>query len=202
MKKQIATAQTKQVSGYGGINDSFADEECGMGENLRVDGDLEIREVYETRTDADTGPVLKKYMVHIVDPATDTLFQLSYKYKVSKRELQYINKFSGEDIYFLKEMLIPYKGAQAQAAARKKADQEKTEALRRAGCLVMLNDQIMKLEVQASHAGKIAPQKMGRTYRQEASYYLTYRDWDYKAALEEFKKDLQFEIDHRQQEKE
>ena len=71
-----------------------------------MNGELEIREIYETRTEADTGPVLKKYMVHIVQPATDTLFQLSYRYKVSKRELQYINKFSGEEIYFLK-ILIP-----------------------------------------------------------------------------------------------
>ena len=206
MKKTIAAAAAAkaqpQVSGYGGINDSFVDERTGMGQHLKLDQDLEIREVYETRADADSGPVLKKYMVHVVEPATDTLFQIAYKYKVSKRELQYINKFSGEDIFFLKEMLIPYKGAQAQSGIKKKPDQEKTEALRRAGCLIMLNDQIMALEVQASHQGKIHPQKMGRTYRQEASYYLTYRDWDYKAALEEFKKDLQFEIDHRQQEKE
>jgi hypothetical protein len=75
-----------------------------------MNGELEIREIYETRSEADTGPVLKKYMVHIVQPATDTLFQLSYRYKVSKRELQYINKFSVEEIYFLKEVLIPYKG--------------------------------------------------------------------------------------------
>ena len=55
-------------------------------------------------------PVQKEYIVHKVDASKDTLFQLSYRYKVPKNVIQSVNKFSGEDIYFMKEILIPYKG--------------------------------------------------------------------------------------------
>jgi hypothetical protein len=40
----------------------------------------------------------------------DTLFALSLQYKVSKRAIRLINKFEGEDIFFMTEMLIPYRG--------------------------------------------------------------------------------------------
>ena len=48
--------------------------------------------------------------MHPVSANRDTLFKLSYMYKVSKREIQNVNGFSGEDIFFMKEILIPYKG--------------------------------------------------------------------------------------------
>jgi len=187
-----------------GINDSFIEEEDedeGTKEMVKVDKDLEIREVYETRTDSNSGPELKKYLVHLVQPATDTLFQLSYKYKVSKREIQYVNKFTGDDIYFMTEILIPYRGAHQLSQTAKKVDTEKSEEMRRAGCLIMLNNYISRMEVKMSHQGKIASQKMGRTYRQESSFYLVHNNWNYKLAQQEYNQDLQFEIDSREKQK-
>lgn len=67
--------------------------------------DIEIREI-EVKEGEDM--VMKKFIIHVVQPLTDTLFQISYKYKVSKKEIQRVNKFSGDDIYFMKELLIPY----------------------------------------------------------------------------------------------
>lgn len=168
---------------------------------VKVDRDLEIREVYETRTDSQSGPELKKYLVHPVQPATDTLFQLSYKYKVSKREIQYVNKFTGDDIYFMTEILIPYRGVHQMQQMEKKVDNEKSEEMRRAGCLIMLNNYISRMEVKMSHQGKIEIQKMGKAYRQESSFYLVHNDWDYKLAQEEYNQDLQFEIDFREKQK-
>jgi len=70
--------------------------------------DLEIREVMELNKETEE-EVMKKYIVHKVDASTDSLFKLSYRYKVSKREIQNTNGFSGEDIFFMKEILIPFK---------------------------------------------------------------------------------------------
>ena len=70
--------------------------------------ELEVRDVLEP------GPndtvLTKRYVVHKVRPLSETLFKISYHYKVSIKEIQRVNKFTGEDIYFMKEMLIPYKG--------------------------------------------------------------------------------------------
>ena len=51
-----------------------------------------------------------KYIMHKVQANKDTLFKLSYRYQVSKREIQLVNKFQGDDIFYFKEILIPYKG--------------------------------------------------------------------------------------------
>jgi hypothetical protein len=74
--------------------------------------ELQFREVPEFVKSADGTEIqtMKKYIVHKVKPNSDTLFALSYHYKVSMRELQLINGFSGDDIFFMTEMLVPYKG--------------------------------------------------------------------------------------------
>ena len=71
---------------------------------------MEIRTIFEPSGNLEEGPREKKYMVHKVDAMSDTLFQLSYRYKVSMKEIQRVNGFSGVDIFFMKEMLIPYRG--------------------------------------------------------------------------------------------
>ena len=73
---------------------------------IEVISDVEIREISEL---VDGESVIKKYFVHPVDVKNDSLFKLAYLYKVDKKEIQHVNKFSGEDIYFMKEILIPYK---------------------------------------------------------------------------------------------
>lgn len=70
---------------------------------------LEIR----TKTEVVNGVLSAvEYLVHPVSANKDTLFKLSYMYKVSKREIQRVNQFAGEDIFFMKEILIPYNGQQ------------------------------------------------------------------------------------------
>ena len=45
-----------------------------------------------------------------MQPLADTLFKISYHYKVSKKDIQIVNKFSGDDIFMFKELLVPYSG--------------------------------------------------------------------------------------------
>ena len=70
-----------------------------------MDNDVEIRDVTGDK-DRPAG----KFIVHKVAPATDTLFRLSYFYKIPQKEIQYVNQFSGDNFAFLKEILIPYHG--------------------------------------------------------------------------------------------
>jgi len=76
---------------------------------LRTDEEVELREV--TTTNPETGEEVKKcYLVHKVDPEKDTLFKISYHYKVAMKSIQVDNKFTGGDIFYMKELLIEYKG--------------------------------------------------------------------------------------------
>lgn len=40
----------------------------------------------------------------------DSLEALAIKFQVSKMALRNLNKFAGDEIFFMKEILIPYKG--------------------------------------------------------------------------------------------
>ena len=90
-------------------------------ELLDFDKNIEIRTIYVPTKD-DSGPIAKKFMVHPVNAATDTLFQISYRYKVSMKEIQRVNQFSGQDIFYMVELLIPYKGQQSMPSAKKQAE--------------------------------------------------------------------------------
>ena len=50
----------------------------------------------------------KEYLVHKVIAEKDTLFKLSLQYNISKKLIQSTNEFEGEDIFFMKEILIPF----------------------------------------------------------------------------------------------
>ena len=52
----------------------------------------------------------KEYIVHLIDPKQDTLLKLSYHYNIKQKDIQFENNFITEDISYLKELLIPYKG--------------------------------------------------------------------------------------------
>ena len=54
----------------------------------------------------------------------------------------------------------------------------------------------MCAEEKATKLNKISKQKLGKTYRQEANYYLEGSSWDFKKAVQEYQEDLDFEIDH------
>ena len=162
----------------------------------------EIREVWEV--DRETGEnVLKKYVVHIVKPKTDTLFKLAYQYKVSKRSIQNANKISGDDIFFLKELLVPFNGTlldPSQAKVLSEEEKEKEEKSRRATCVQMLSGAISVHERKYMQQGKIAKHKAS-DFKSEAKYYLENTNYDYWAALKEYQQDLDAEAEMFTQEK-
>ena len=55
-------------------------------------------------------PIVKKYILYEVDPMTDSLEALAIKFSVSKMAIRGLNNFAGDEIYFMKELKIPYKG--------------------------------------------------------------------------------------------
>jgi hypothetical protein len=120
--------------------------------------DLEIREVMELNKETEE-EVMKKYIVHKVDASTDSLFKLSYRYKVSKREIQNTNGFSGEDIFFMKEILIPFKSQEVLANVETPDKKEQEEKERRTACLSMLNNAILDHETKNTRTGQIAKTK-------------------------------------------
>ena len=65
--------------------------------------EIEIRDIICPKT----GKV-QKFMIHKIEPSQDSLFYISYRYSIPAQEIKKINKFSGEDIYFMKELMIPY----------------------------------------------------------------------------------------------
>ena len=48
---------------------------------------MEIRTIFESSGNMEEGLSEKKYMVHKVNAMSDTLFQLSYKFKISMKEI-------------------------------------------------------------------------------------------------------------------
>ena len=87
-------------------------------------------------------------MVHKVRPLSESLFKISYHYKVSIKEIQRVNKFEGDDIYFMKEMLIPYKGdlSNCKPPPVNKEQDEEDEKKRRAACVDVLAGVILREE--------------------------------------------------------
>ena len=70
---------------------------------------LELREV--TKKNSHTGEdYTKQYLVHKIDGLKDTLFKISYFYNVPIKTIQFDNQFCGDDIFYMKELLIEYKG--------------------------------------------------------------------------------------------
>lgn len=152
--------------------------------------DLEIREKLETINGVE---VLNKYIVHPVIPNMDTLFKLSYKYKVSKREISIVNGLAGEDIFYCKELLIPFRDQIVIDTTKEKTDEQKQkeERERRAACLSMLNHAIMDHEIKAERKGEIERQKKPQSnFKSEAKFYLEDNEWDYWKALAAYKEDL------------
>ena len=81
------------------------------------------------------------------------------------KEIQRVNQFSGQDIFYMVELLIPYKGQQSLPQAKKQAEPERMERLRREGCIIMLNEAIMNAEEKMTKQNLIEKQKLGKTYR-------------------------------------
>jgi LysM repeat protein len=50
-----------------------------------------------------------QYIIHKVSP-NDTLDGISFKYDVRKILIQRANEFTGDEIYFMKELIIPFAG--------------------------------------------------------------------------------------------
>lgn len=173
--------------------------------------DYELRNINLTRTDADGTPECfeKTFIVHRVNGLQDTLFKLSYKYKVSKRAIQEANAISGEDIFFLKELLIPYRPEAEISLAPPKTDPEqevRDEDKRRKVCIEALCELICQLEKKHAKDRKMENQNKRLTpslFTPEAIFYLegTVPIYDLKKAAEDYKKDLKSEIEISKQEK-
>ena len=72
---------------------------------MKNDQEVELREVIIT--DPETFDEQRKvFLVYKIDPVKDTLFKISYHFKVPIKTIQYDNKFSGDDIFYMKELLI------------------------------------------------------------------------------------------------
>ena len=52
---------------------------------------------------------VREFIVHRVDPKEDTLFKICYLYKVNKKEIMAANDMHNEELFYLKELMIPYK---------------------------------------------------------------------------------------------
>lgn len=100
----------------------------------------------------DMTPVKKVYIVHKVNSMRDTLFKLSFHYKISIKEIQRVNKISGDDIYYMTELLIPVKGditpEQIKPLVRDPKQAEQDEILRREICIRMLSEIICGQEIK------------------------------------------------------
>ena len=148
-------------------------------------------------------------MVHVVQPKSDSLFKLAYLYKVQKKEIQMVNKFTGEEIYFMKELLIPYRGYKPDSGVFEDTrNPEEVEARRRAECTRLLGLAIGTMEKKMRDTGKIPPldkisrkQRLVQNYHAEAKYYMEDNEFNYKKALAEYRLDLNVEIEMYAQEK-
>lgn len=145
---------------------------------------------------------MKKFIVHKVQPNKDTLFKLSYNYKVSKREIQLVNGFSGEDIFFMTEMLIPYKGQTWKPHEPTQEDKDREEMSRRAACLHMLEGAIQDSEEKHMKKGLIPRIKPPKNYNAEAKFYFEENNFEYWASIKNYKEDLEVEVEHHAKEKE
>lgn len=67
---------------------------------------MEFREIEELDTISNS-QIKRMYLVHQVQPMTDSLNIISMHYKVNKTLVQKVNKIRGDDIFYLKELLIP-----------------------------------------------------------------------------------------------
>lgn len=52
---------------------------------------------------------IREYIVHSVDAEKDTLFKICYLYKVNKKEIMDANDMHNEELFYMKELLVPYK---------------------------------------------------------------------------------------------
>eukprot|EP01119_Soliformovum_irregulare_P008728 TRINITY_DN21833_c0_g1_i1.p1 TRINITY_DN21833_c0_g1~~TRINITY_DN21833_c0_g1_i1.p1 ORF type:complete len:410 (+),score=83.19 TRINITY_DN21833_c0_g1_i1:76-1305(+) len=112
------------------------------------------------------------YFQHYVE-MTDTVRGLSLRYNVPTEEIKTINKFNrDEDIWTRNEILIPFSGQQLTVP-----DADQFEAQRKARLVRRFKRSVNIQE-------------------HEALYYLDTFDYDYDAAMEEYKQDSQWEKNH------
>ena len=131
-------------------------------------------------------PVTKKVIVYEVNPMTDSLEALALKFQVSKMSIRTLNGFTGDEIYFLKEIRIPWKG-QTDIAPREIAPevQEKIDEQLREKALQMLSIFIADKEkknapklIQYRKAQKLGPDCRGDS-KAEATYYLEEANYEF-----------------------
>jgi hypothetical protein len=91
------------------------------------------------------------------------------------------------------EIFIPYKGFLPKEL--KKDNAEYVEAERRKHALTTLSMAIRSTEFTLSSKGEIGKVEPNASYMKEAKFYLEENNWDYKKSLDEYKGDLQIELE-------
>lgn len=166
--------------------------------SIQATPELEVRDVQEA------GPndtlVTTRYVVHKVRPLSDTLFKISYHYKISIKEIQRVNKFTGEDIFFMKEMLIPYKGDLSNCKAPKIdiKQEEADEKKRREACVTILANLILREEKKWQQHKKLLDNKVhlsSNDFKTEAIFYLEENQYDFNQSVKNYKQDLNAELE-------
>lgn len=153
------------------------------------DGKVEIRNVDG-----------KEFIVHKVDPMKETLFQVSWQYKVSKRTIMEVNKFQGEDIFFMKELLIPYTGQKIalkdpQDAAKDAADNyQKVQVGLMSKVMISLensfNTNLAKIIPSLKKKNEESKRGQAKRLNENATFYLEQNNGNYQEALQQYKLDL------------
>lgn len=108
----------------------------------------------------------------------------------------------GEDIFFMTEILIPYRGQSLKGEGISEEQKAREEVQRRAACIQLLNGAIEDGERKAMQQGKIPKTKVYKNYSNEAKFYFEDNELDYWKALKAYKEDLDHEMQHFAQEKE
>ena len=138
-----------------------------------------------------------KYIVHNVEPMHDTLFKLSFYYKVSQKEIRRINEIEGDDIYFLKKILIPVKNGndEAELPAITEEERSKDEKVRRETAVKLMKEAILKTEKKYAKELKLLKDELRKIdYTNEAEYYLRENSYDFRKAFKMFEDEVRFEI--------
>ncbi len=110
----------------------------------------------------------------------DTLVGISLRYDIAVDLIRMANDFTGDDIYFKKEIIIPYTNGMIYKDKLPATEQEQKE-----GKIVLMNQALVE------------KYKDQPTYREEAKYYLEITSYDLEKALDEFEEDMKFEKEHK-----
>lgn len=149
----------------------------------------------------------KTFIVHKVDPLHDRLTQISWHYQVAVRSIQNVNKFAGDNLVGMDELLIPFTGdpSAIRPMVTDPAWKERDAKLLRQTCLELLCDSIQVIEKKHAPQRKALAKaqkvpydpvdtRRASNFEVEARYYLDETNYNYSKALAQYREDLKAEF--------